>query len=226
MSEFKGLPEHLQNRMLWVDVETTGLNPHADDVLEIGLAITDDKMLEIQTCRNWVIHQPLIPDTWDPFVLNMHAKSGLLTECLTEGVPLWKAMQEACDFIRECFFITEAHPEPLVLEHGGVGSSIAMDERPRLCGSSVHFDHAFLTRASVLTTQRIADGDIDSLVHYRHLDVSSVANLFERWRPDVFAARPEDRKTHRVLADIDDSLTQMRFYLMNLHKLNEGLPNA
>lgn len=168
--------------MPWVDIETTGLDADWDDMLEIGLAITtDDLVLVFKT--SFVIKQ-LSPRVMPELVLNMHTKNGLLAD-VPFGVTMAAAEAELVE-VMERFF------------HGGGIAPAPM------CGSSVHFDRAFLKRVMPR---------LEACFHYRNIDTSTVKELVERWPvPAGNAKRPVPLKLHRVDPDLTDSIAEMRFY--------------
>lgn len=208
---------HLKDKLLWIDVETTGLDPFKDSILEIGLVITNSK-LETLDSMSQVVSIEQVDRTWDPVVIEMHSKSGLLLDCLTGGSSIAAVLSNCHDYIWGQFFNNNNHLDSPKYTNG----QLNIEERPRLCGSSVHFDHIFLERAcrtSVVTEL----SKPDRLLHYRHLDVSTIGGLYEMYRPDMYDQRPKDRKIHRVLHDIEDSIAQMRFYLYHMPEMYRKL---
>lgn len=87
--------------LLWFDLETTGLNPEVDKVLEIGMILADDK-LRIQFQRNWVIKYPYDLRISNGYVYNMHKSSGLLDEC-ENGIPLHIAETSLIEICKDNF---------------------------------------------------------------------------------------------------------------------------
>ena len=91
-------------------------------------------------------------------------------------------------------------------------TDLGVVEEP-MCGSSVHFDRGFL---------KIWMPRLESLFHYRNIDVSTIKNLAERWNPEVFNQRPEGRKLHRSLPDCEDTIAELLYYQENFFFLGEN----
>lgn len=76
-----------------------------------------------------------------------------------------------------------------------------------MCGSSVHFDRAMLRRWMP---------EFEARFHYRNVDVSTLKELAYRWWPSMYDSRPTDRKIHRVIPDIEDSIAELHHYRKSL----------
>jgi oligoribonuclease len=118
----------------------------------------------------------------DPFVVEMHTRSGLLDAIRASTTTLEEAGERTLAFIRE------HAPEPRTVP---------------LCGNSIGTDRRFL--AAYLPA-------IEDHLHYRSIDVSSIKELVRRWYPKVRAARPQKTGNHRALDDIRDSIDELRYY--------------
>jgi len=172
------------NRLVWIDVETTGLDPDSNVLLEIAVAVTDAELNILDHPYTAVI----APDgrgaaalIMDGVVREMHSSSGLLDE-LPDGIPAAEAEAEALTHIRR---------------HVPVAGSCP------LAGSSVGFDRSFLTRYMP---------DLAGHLHYRNVDVSSVKELARRWYPDATAAQPRTKSAHRALPDILASIAELDYW--------------
>lgn len=178
--------------IIWVDTETTGLDPERGELLEVALAVTDDDLVEVAATATVV--QPIAPlgvSAWvehlDPIIREMHGKSGLFDDItVARGVSLREA---------------EAHISTWV----GV---VACDQKfalskTQLAGSTVGFDRAWLRRHMPA---------LESLFHYRSIDVSSLTELAARWAPAVYEGRPKAASAHRALADVRESIAYLRYY--------------
>lgn len=109
------------DRLAWLDIETTGLDPERDDILELGIVITDSKLVELARA-SWVLGDARDPaDIRDPEVRKMHEESGLIDELYSSGCEIGQVQNEALTFIRA---------------HGA--------EQSPMCGASVHFDRSFI----------------------------------------------------------------------------------
>jgi oligoribonuclease len=169
--------------LVWMDLEMTGLDHTADVIVEIATIITDDDLQIVAEGPDLVIHQPdeVLADM-DPFVVEMHTRSGLLDQIKSSTVSLDDAGAATLEFIKQHV------PEP-----GSVP----------LCGNSIGTDRRFL--AAYLP-------DIENHLHYRSIDVSSVKELVKRWYPNVDIARPRGHGSHRALDDIRESIREMVYY--------------
>jgi oligoribonuclease len=118
----------------------------------------------------------------DPFVVEMHTRSGLLDAIRASTISLEEAGAATLAFIREHVPVARTVP---------------------LCGNSIGTDRRFL--AAYLP-------DIENHLHYRSVDVSSVKELVRRWYPTVRAQRPRKVGSHRALDDIQESVAELRYY--------------
>jgi oligoribonuclease len=169
--------------LVWMDLEMTGLDPARDVIVEIATLVTDDELQVLAEGPDLVIHQPdEVLATMDPFVVDMHTRSGLLDAIRASTVSLEDAGAATLEFIK-------AH----VPESGTVP----------LCGNSIGTDRRFL--AAYLP-------DIENWLHYRSIDVSSVKELARRWYPKVTDARSVKAGSHRALDDIRQSVDELRYY--------------
>jgi oligoribonuclease len=169
--------------LAWMDLEMTGLDHTSDVIVEIATIITDDELQIIAEGPDLVIHQPDdVLERMDPFVVDMHTKSGLLDQIRASTISLEDAGSATLEFIK-------LHvPEPASVP---------------LCGNSIGTDRRFL--AAYLP-------DIENHLHYRSIDVSSVKELVKRWYPTIDASRPRGHGSHRALDDIRESIREMVYY--------------
>ena len=161
----------------------TGLDHTRDVIVEIATIVTDDELEIVAEGPDLVVHQPdEALAGMDPFVRDMHTKSGLLDAIRASTTTLEQAGAETLAFI-------QAHvPGP---------------DRVPLCGNSIGTDRRFL--AAYLP-------EIEGALHYRSIDVSSVKELVRRWYPKVRQDRPQKQGQHRALDDIRDSIEELRYY--------------
>ena len=169
--------------LVWMDLEMTGLDHTTDSIVEIATLVTDDDLQIVAEGPDLVIHQPdEVLDRMDPFVREMHTKSGLLDAIRASTVSLEDAGAATLEFIKQ------HAPEPMTVP---------------LCGNSIGTDRRFL--AAYLP-------DIETHLHYRSVDVSSIKELVKRWYPDVDAQRPHGHGAHRALDDIRESVAELAYY--------------
>lgn len=169
--------------LVWIDLEMTGLDVARHTIVEIAVLVTDSELELVDDGIDLVVHQPPeILDRMDDVVRTMHTTSGLLPEIEASTLDLATAGVQALEYVR-----TYA-PEP---------------QRAPLCGNSIGMDRRFLD--AYLPA-------LDGHLHYRSIDVSSFKELCRRWYPAAYAKRPEKGGDHRALADIRESLDELRYY--------------
>jgi oligoribonuclease len=172
----------MNDRLVWIDCEMTGLDVVNDALIEVAALVTDFELTVLGEGVDIVIKPPAESLTqMNPVVLEMHTHSGLLDE-LDAGVDLATAESAVLDYVRE--FV----PEP---------------GRAPLAGNTVGTDRMFLTRDMPT---------LESHLHYRIVDVSSIKELARRWYPRTYFASPVKRGNHRALADIKESIEELRYY--------------
>ena len=172
----------MNDRLVWIDCEMTGLDMVADALIEVAALVTDFELNVLGEGIDVVIKPPQEAlDQMDDFVTKMHTSSGLLTE-LDNGV----SMEEAEDLVLN--YIREFCPD---------GS------RPPLAGNTVATDRSFLIRDMP---------KLESFLHYRIVDVSSIKELSRRWYPRTYFNSPPKTGNHRALADIQESIEELRYY--------------
>ena len=172
----------MNDRLVWIDCEMTGLDFVNDALVEVAALVTDFDLNVLGDGVDVVIAPP--PEAiaqMVPFVREMHTTSGLIDE-LAQGTTLEDAQAKVLAYIR-------AHcPE---------GS------RPPLAGNSVGTDRAFIARDMP---------ELDAFLHYRIVDVSSIKELSRHWYPRAYFNAPAKSGGHRALADIQESIEELRFY--------------
>ena len=172
----------MSDRLVWIDWEMTGLDLHADALIEVAALVTDFDLNVLGDGVDLVIKPPADAVTqMDPYVRTMHQRSSLLQE-LDAGITLGEAEALVLAYIRE---------------HCAEGS------RPPLAGNTVATDRSFLIRDMPT---------LESFLHYRIVDVSSIKELSRRWFPRAYFHAPAKRGNHRALADIQESIEELRYY--------------
>ena len=166
-----------------MDLEMTGLDHTTDVIVEIATLVTDDDLQIVAEGPDLVIHQPDdVLARMDPFVVEMHTRSGLLAAIKASTTTLEEAGAATLAFIKQ--HVPEERSVPL-------------------CGNSIGTDRRFL--AAYLP-------DIETYLHYRSIDVSSVKELVKRWYPTIDGGRPHKPGTHRALDDIRQSVAELQYY--------------
>lgn len=177
------------DRLVWVDMEMTGLDPDINHILEVACIVTDGNLNVIAEGPNLVIHQPPeILSGENDWCLIQHDKSGLNKASASSKISLKEAEDRLLAFI-------EAHTLP---------------GKCPLAGNSVYGDRMFLRKHMPR---------FDSHLHYRLVDVSTVKELCRRWFPDVYEKAPEKILAHRSLADIKESIDELKYYRSTIFNL-------
>jgi oligoribonuclease len=172
----------VNDRLVWIDCEMTGLDIGADALIEVAALVTDFELNVLGDGVDLVVKPPQQAlDQMGDVVRTMHVASGLLDE-LPDGISLGEAQQQVLDYVR-----TQV-PEP---------------GRAPLAGNTVGTDRMFLARDMP---------ELEAYLHYRIVDVSSIKELARRWYPRVYFSAPTKSGNHRALADIRESIEELRYY--------------
>jgi len=171
------------DRLVWADCEMTGLDLRRDALIEIAVLVTDSELRVLDEGVDIVITAPdELLDGMQPVVREMHAHSGLTEAVRASTTTVAGAEQQVLDYLRK--HIPEARTVPL-------------------CGNSIATDRAFLARDMP---------ELDAFLHYRMVDVSSIKELCRRWYPRVYFSQPQKGLAHRALADVKESIRELRYY--------------
>jgi oligoribonuclease len=171
------------DNLVWIDCEMTGLDLGKDALIEIAALVTDSDLNVLGEGVDVVIHAPeALLDAMPEVVAEMHARSGLTTEVRQSTVTVAEAEKQVLDYIRT--HVPESRTAPL-------------------CGNSIATDRGFIARDMPT---------LDAHLHYRMVDVSSIKELCRRWYPRIYYAQPDKGLAHRALADIGESIRELRYY--------------
>ncbi len=171
------------DRLVWVDLEMTGLDLSRHVIVEVAALVTDAELNILGEGVDMVVHateEELAQ--MDDFVTNMHNESGLTAQ------------------IREST-VTMAQAEDAVL--GLIAEHCSPDHPAPLAGNSIATDRAFIRKQMPR---------LDAALHYRMVDVSSVKELARRWFPKAYYNQPGKGMAHRALADIVESIRELDYY--------------
>ena len=172
----------MNDRIVWIDCEMTGLSLERDALIEVAALVTDFELNQLGDGVDLVVKPPAEAlEQMDDFVRGMHTTSGLLDE-LEHGVTLEEAQAQVLAYVRE--WVPESRKAPLG-------------------GNTVGTDRNFLARDMP---------ELESHLHYRIIDVSSVKELARRWYPRAYFNAPAKSGGHRALADIRESIAELRYY--------------
>jgi oligoribonuclease len=145
----------MQQRLIWLDLEMTGLNPESDAILEIACIVTDADLNELAQGPVFAIaHSELVLQAMDEWNQTHHTASGLWNRVLESRIEIRFAEKETLKFLQQW---TEKGSSPL-------------------CGNSICQDRRFMYRLMP---------ELEGWFHYRNLDVSTLKELAARWAPQV-----------------------------------------
>jgi len=169
--------------LVWVDCEMTGLDLGTDALIEVAALVTDPELNVLGDGVDVVIHaEESLLGGMVEIVREMHDKSGL-----TDAV--------------RASTVTIAEAEDMVMSY--VTSFVKDPRTAPLCGNSIATDRGFLARDMPR---------LDAHLHYRMIDVSSIKELCRRWYPRTYFGQPGKGLAHRALADIKESIRELDYY--------------
>jgi oligoribonuclease len=172
----------MNDRLVWIDCEMTGLDIERDALIEIACVVTDSELTLLDGGIDVIIKPPAEAlDQMSDVVRDMHTKSGLLDE-LPGGMTIAEASDGVLAYVKH---------------------HVKEERRVPLCGNSIATDRWFIARDMP---------ELDNWLHYRMIDVSSVKELARRWYPRAYFASPDKHGGHRALADIIESVRELRYY--------------
>jgi oligoribonuclease len=175
--------------IVWLDLEMTGLNINTtepgkrdDEIVEIGVIVTDGNLVPQDKGLQLVIKPTdAAMANMGSFVRNMHDKSGLLP-LLKDGVSVAEAEKQVLAYIQQ---------------------HVPVRQTAQMGGNTIHMDRRFLAKYMPA---------VEDWVHYRNVDTSTVKEVLYRWFPYVVEAAPEKIGNHRALADAIESIRELAFY--------------
>ena len=172
----------VNDRLVWIDCEMTGLDIERDALVEIACLVTDADLTLLDEGVDVIIKPPAEALAGMPEVVReMHTASGLLAE-LPSGITVPEAQDTVLGYVR---------------------GHVAEPRKVPLCGNSIATDRWFIARDMP---------ELDAYLHYRMVDVSSIKELARRWYPRTYFASPAKHGGHRALADIKESVQELRYY--------------
>jgi oligoribonuclease len=174
--------ERSQDRIVWIDCEMTGLDLHTDALVEVAALVTDSQLNVLGDGVDVVIKPP--EGTLEQMVdiVRTMHTTSGLLAELEHGITLEEAQKQVLDYVRHWV------PEP---------------RKAPLAGNSVGTDRGFLARDMP---------ELEQHLHYRIVDVSSIKELARRWYPRIYFASPAKSGGHRALADIRESIEELKYY--------------
>ena len=175
--------------IVWLDLEMTGLSINTtepgtrdDEIVEIGVIVTDGNLVPQDNGLQLVIKPTdAAMANMGSFVRNMHDKSGLLP-LIKDGVSVAEAEKQVLDYIKQ---------------------HVPVRQTAQMGGNTIHMDRRFLAKYMP---------SVEDWVHYRNVDTSTIKEVLFRWFPSVVDAAPEKVGNHRALADAIESIRELAFY--------------
>lgn len=185
------------DRLVWVDLEMTGLEPERHVIVEVAALITDANLNIIGEGVDLVVHatEEELAEM-DDFVNSMHANSGLTEQIRRSTVTMAEAEDAVLALIAE--HCSPEHPAPLA-------------------GNSIATDRMFIRQQMPR---------LDAALHYRMVDVSSIKELARRWFPKAYFCQPDKGLAHRALADIVESIRELDYYRRTVFVPSPGPESA
>ncbi len=173
----------VRDELVWIDCEMTGLDVASDKLIEIAVLVTDGELNILGEGLDMVIHaDDAAMSAMLPVVTEMHTRSGLIDEVRASTVDVATAEAAVLDYVRQ--HVKQAKTAPLA-------------------GNSISTDRGFIARDMPT---------LDSYLHYRMIDVSSIKELCRRWYPRIYYGQPSKGLAHRALADIHESIRELKYY--------------
>ncbi|HEX7269606.1 MAG TPA: oligoribonuclease [Streptosporangiaceae bacterium] len=172
----------MTDRLVWIDCEMTGLDLARDALIEIACLVTDGDLTVLDEGVDLVIKPPAEALDHMLDVVREMHTASGLLDELASGVTLAEAQDQVLGYVRRHV------PEP---------------RKVPLCGNSIATDRSFIARDMPM---------LDAYLHYRMVDVSSIKELARRWYPRVYFTSPPKHGGHRALADVRESIQELRYY--------------
>jgi oligoribonuclease len=169
--------------LVWIDCEMTGLDVEKDSLVEIAVLVTDSELNILDDAGLSVVIKPR-PDSLAQMgdFVTQMHQESGLLPLLANGLDVAEAERKILEYIKG--FAPEVRSAPLA-------------------GNSIGTDRMFLNRYMPA---------LDAHLHYRNIDVSSIKELTRRWFPKVYFQLPKKSGGHRALADIRESIAELRYY--------------
>ena len=150
------------DRLIWIDMEMTGLKPDADRIIEVALVVTDHALVTVAEAPVWVVRQEsAVLDGMDSWNKGTHGRSGLIEKVKVSALDEATVERAALAFLAE-HVPAKASP---------------------MCGNSICQDRRFLARWMPA---------LEDWFHYRNLDVSTLKELCRRWKPELMKGIPKE----------------------------------
>ncbi|MGH3457506.1 oligoribonuclease [Aeromicrobium sp.] len=172
----------MKDKLVWIDCEMTGLSLENDALIEVAALVTDYELNILGDGIDLVVKPPAAALEQMNEVVTRMHTSSGLLDELDAGLTLREAEEQVLAYVRE--FVPEPRKAPLA-------------------GNTIGTDRTFLARDMP---------ELEGWMHYRVIDVSSIKELTRQWFPRAYYAAPAKGGSHRALADITESIDELRYY--------------
>ena len=170
------------DNLVWIDCEMTGLDLGTDALIELAVLVTDPELNVLGEGVDIIIKPTADALAQMSDFVTEMHRNSGLLELLPNGVTLAEAEAQALEYIR---------------------SHVPDVRKAPLAGNTIGTDRTFLARDMP---------ELEGHVHYRNVDVSSLKELAKRWYPRIYFTAPAKSGNHRALADIRESIEELRYY--------------
>lgn len=177
--------------LLWIDLETTGLDPSNCHILQVGCILSTAKAEVCYELPQLTLScEQSVIDNMEEWCQKQHTTSGLIAEVLTSNLTVQQAEAQICMHLN---------------------NYVRVQDKVYLAGNSVHFDRSFIQRWMPRLGQRLS---------HRIVDVSSLALVCKNLNPRVYEFRPQKSYAHTATLDIRESIREYQYYLTNFIRIN------
>lgn len=184
----------MSDHLVWIDCEMTGLSLETDALIEVAALVTDAELNVLGEGVEVVIRPPAAALAQMGDFVRSMHEKSGLLPLLEAGTTLEEAEELVLTYLRA--HVPEARRAPLA-------------------GNTIGTDRTFLARDMP---------GLEAHVHYRNVDVSSIKELARRWFPRAYYNTPAKTGNHRALADICESIEELRYYRDALFTAAPGYP--
>ncbi|KAF5278654.1 hypothetical protein FQA39_LY00696 [Lamprigera yunnana] len=179
------MEDNSNSRIVWMDMEMTGLDIEKDQIMEVACMVTDSNLNIVAEGPNIILHTSEdVLCNMSEWCIKQHKKTGLTDLSQKSNVTIEDAEKELFTFI----------------------SSHTLERCCPLAGNSVYMDRLFLRKFMP---------KVNGYLHYRIIDVSTIKELCRMWNKDIYKSNPQKSFEHRALGDIKESIAELQFYKNN-----------
>ncbi|XP_015117943.1 probable oligoribonuclease isoform X2 [Diachasma alloeum] len=182
------MAESLDQSIVWMDMEMSGLDIFKDHILEIACLVTDKELNVKSSDFHLIIHQPdEVLNSMNEWCTENHKSTGLSDAVRSSEITLESAEQQLLTFLKK--YVPE--------------------KSCPLAGNSIYMDRLFL---------RVHMPIANEYLHYRVIDVSTIVELAKRWNAPAVSADPKKLRLHRAIDDVRESIEQLKYYKSTFFK--------